>query len=336
VNVGAVTAQPLQVTDAGGGTAPWTVTVQPQAAPSGVLVQPETPTVAAGASVLIAVSTSPEAAEGEATGFVLLTRGTDVRRVPYWFRVVAPKLGTEPFRTLVRPGVYTGDTVGKPSLVSSYRYPDNSQGAPFPTSLGGPEQVFRFVLRRHVANFGVAVISHQKGSAVSPRLVADGNENRLLGNTALPEDANPYSNFGLSEPVVGAILPTPGVYDFVFDTPTGTHPGAYTFRFWMNDVTPPTVRLLTHVITTRQPLRLALTDAGSGVDPSSIQVAIDNKITDFHYKGGILKITPPQPKAGTHHLYVGVSDYQETKNMEDVLDGATPNTRNFSTTFVVR
>jgi hypothetical protein len=42
-----------------------------------------------------------------------------------------------------------------------------------------------------------------------------------------------------------------------------------------------------------------------------------------------------RPK-GTHHLTVSVADYQETKNMEDVLNGATPNTRSFSTTFVVR
>ena len=39
---------------------------------------------------------------------------------------------------------------------------------------------------------------------------------------------------------------------------------------------------------------------------------------------------------GTHRLSVSVADYQETKNMEDVVNGATPNTRAFSTTFFVR
>jgi hypothetical protein len=252
VKLGTDATQTLAVADAGGGPAPWTVTVQPQATPSGVVFAPSTPTVVAGGSVDFTLSVAPTAAEGEANGFVLLTRGTDVRRVPYWFRVEAPKLGSEPFRSLARAGVYTGDTAGKPSLVSSYRYPDDSSGgAAFPLELGGPEQVFRFVLTRTVANFGVAILSHRKGVQVSPRLVAGGDENRLLGNTGLPIALNPYSNFGRAEPVVGAVLPTPGVYNVVFDTPTGAKPGPYTFRFWINDTTPPKVRLLTRTVSPR-------------------------------------------------------------------------------------
>jgi hypothetical protein len=221
--------------------------------------------------------------------------------------------------------------------VSSYRYPDDSAGgAAFPVELGGPEQVFRIVLTRTVANFGVAVLSHRKGVQVSPRLVADGDENRLLGNTGLPIALNPYSNFGRAEPVVGAVLPTPGVYDVVFDTPTGAKPGPYTFRFWMNDTTPPTVRLLTHTVGSSQALRLAVKDAGAGVDPLSIQVTIDRALADDHFKSGILTVAPAHLRKGRHRLTVSVADYQETKNMEDVLNGATPNTRTLSTTFVVR
>ena len=336
VKVGTDEIQTLHVADAGGGPVPWTVTVQPQASPPGVVFTPSTPTVAAGSSVDFTLSVAPTAAEGEANGFVLLTRGTDVRRVPYWFRVEAPKLGGEPFRSLSRPGVYTGDTAGKPSLVSSYRYPDSSAGAAaFPLELGGPEQVFRIVLTRTVANFGVAVLSHRKGVQVSPRLVADGDENRLLGNTGLPIALNPYSNFGRVEPVVGAVLPTPGVYDVVFDTPTGAKPGPFTFRFWMNDTSPPKVRLLARAVSATRPLRLALKDAGAGVDPRSIQVTVDGALADDRFKNGVLTVSAAHLGRGTHRLSVSVADYQETKNMEDVLNGATPNTRSFSTTFVV-
>jgi hypothetical protein len=282
------------------------------------------------------LSVSPTAAEGEATGFVVLTRGTDVRRVPYWFRVESPKLGTEPARTLTRAGTYNGNTRGKPSLVSSYRYPDGSTGLPIPTSLGGPEQVFRFRLTRSVANFGVAVVSHAKGVQVSPRLVVAGDENRLLGNTGLPVDTNPYSNFGTPEPVVGAVLPTTGVYDFVFDTPSGAQPGAFTFRFWINDTTPPTVKLLTHTVAPTDPLKLSVTDSGAGVDPVSIAVSLDGVLASSHYKHGILTVPPERLARGTHRLRLSVADYQETKNMEDVLDGATPNTRVYTTTFTVR
>ena len=52
---------------------------------------------------------------------------------------------------------------------------------------------------------------------------------------------NPYQRYGRVEPVVGAVLPAPGSYDFVFDTPAGARPGKFTFRVWVNDVTPPSV-----------------------------------------------------------------------------------------------
>ncbi|HEY2543745.1 MAG TPA: S8 family serine peptidase [Gaiellaceae bacterium] len=336
VKVGTGKTQTLHVADAGGGPTPWTVSVQSQAAPSGSTVTPSTPTVVAGASVDLTVSTAPAAAEGEATGFVLLTRGTDVRRVPYWFYVEAPKLGTEPARALTRAGTYTGNTSGKPSLVSSYRYPDGSGGLPIPMTLGGPEQVFRFTLTRQVANFGFAVVSHAPGVHVAPRLVIGSDENSLIGNTGLPIDLNPYSNFGKPEPVVGAVLPTAGTYDVVFDTPSGSRPGAFTFRFWINDTTPPRVKLLTRSVLSTQPMRLLLTDAGAGVDPSSIQATIDRTLSDFHYKDGILTLPPQRLSRGVHRLVLMVSDYQETKNMEDVLNGAIPNTRSFTATFTVR
>jgi hypothetical protein len=336
VGVGQATAQSLQVTDAGGGPAPWTVTIQQQTAPAGVLISPEAPTVTPGTSVLIAVSTAPTAAEGEATGFVLLTRGTDVRRVPYWFRVEAPKLAAEPFKTIARAGIYSGNTSGKPSLVSSYRYPDNSTGAPYPTDLGGPEQVFRYTLTRQVANFGVVVLSRGPGVQVSPRLVIGADENRVIGNTGLPIDLNPYANYGRTEPVVGTVLPIPGPYSIVFDTPSGARPGAFTFRFWINDVTPPKAKLLTRTVTPTQAVRLAVTDSGAGVDPASISIAVDGILSDYHFKHGVLTLPPSHLSRGKHRLRLSVADYQETKNMEDVLTGATPNTRVYATTFTVR
>ncbi|MGZ4356188.1 MAG: hypothetical protein ACXVRU_05200, partial [Gaiellaceae bacterium] len=198
------------------------------------------------------------------------------------------------------------------------------------------EQVFRFVLKQQVANFGVAVVSHATGVQISPRLVVAGDENRLLGYTGLPVDLNPYANYGRAEPVVGAVLPTPGAYDFVFDTPSGGKPGAFTFRFWVNDTRPPTVRLLTRSVATKQPVKLAVTDAGAGVDPSSVEVTVDGDLSDYTFKRGVLSILPAHLARGTHRLRLTVADYQETKNMEDILGGATPNTRTLSTSFVTR
>ena len=54
---------------------------------------------------------------------------------------------------------------------------------------------------------------------MTPRLVVAGDENRLLGFSALPVDINPYRQYGRVVPSVGAILPKAGAYDIVFDTP---------------------------------------------------------------------------------------------------------------------
>src|SRR2546423_566429 len=122
---------------------------------------------------------------------------------------------------------------------------------------GGPDRVFRSTLRAAVANIGAVVVSHAAGVRVTPRLVRDGDENRLTGYAALPVNINPYSDFGRVEPVVGAILPAPGVYDFVFDTPPQAKPGKFTFHMWVDDTTPPAVRLLAGRART---IRLAVTD----------------------------------------------------------------------------
>jgi hypothetical protein len=290
--------------------------------------------VVAGATVGIRLHVAATAAQGEATGFVLLTRGTDVRRVPYWFRVEVPRLSREPHRTLRRPGVYHGDTAGKPSLVSSYRYPDRTL-AGLPVTLSGPEQVFRFVLRRRVANFGVVVLSTAPGVHVTPRLVVAGDENRLVGYTALPVDLNPYAGYGRAVPAVGAVLPAPRVYDFVFDTPARQRPGRFTFRFWVNDATPPRVRLRTRTVFRGSPLRVSIGDSGSGVDAGSIVAELDGKSVPYTIGSGVVSLSTARLAPGTHRLTFSVADFQETRNMEDV-GPVLPNTRTLTTTFVVR
>ncbi len=93
----------VTLTDAGGGAGAWTVSVQQQDPEPGVQVTaPATVTVPGQLDLSASVGSS--AAESDETGFVVLTRGTDVRRIPYWFRVTAPKLGTEPTTPLARPG----------------------------------------------------------------------------------------------------------------------------------------------------------------------------------------------------------------------------------------
>jgi subtilisin family serine protease len=334
VRPGAVGTLPVVVTDAGGGLAPWSVSVAAQAAPAGAVVAPTEASVVPGMTTGITLSVAPNAPAGDGTGFVLLTRGADVRRIPFWYHVEVPLLGTEPHRTLVHPGLYRGDTAGKPSLVSTYRYPDRGITAGVPTDLSGPEQVFRFRLRQPVANFGVVVLVRGKGVKVSPRVVVAGDENRLVGYTGIPAAINPYAGLPRPYPVVGAVLPEPGLYDIVFDTPAGGRPGTFLFRFWIDDRAPPRVKLLRRIVHRGEPLRLSVRDSGSGVDPGSLTAVLDGTQVPLSYAHGVVSLQTATLTPGRHRVTLVASDYQETKNMEDV-GPVLPNTRRFQATVVV-
>jgi hypothetical protein len=126
------------------------------------------------------------------------------------------------------------------------------------------------------------------------------------------------------------VLPKPGAYDIVFDTPAGATPGAFTFRFWVDDSTPPRVRSLP---SSAHAIRLAVADGGSGIDAKSLDVKVDGKLRQFTLARNVLTIRGVA--AGTHRVSVVVGDYQETKNMEDV-GPVLPNTRRFSARVAVR
>ena len=212
-----------------------------------------------------------------------MTRGADVRRVAFWFHVEIPRLGLDPHRILRGPGLYHGNTAGKASRVASYRYPQRGLAPGVPTRLGGPEQVFRFTLRRPVANFGAVVVRKARGIRVSPRLVTAEDENRVVGYTGIPARLNPYEGFYRGEPVVGAVLPEPRTYEFVFDTPTRAKPGAFVFRFWVDDTSPPSIRVLGHKDRLGRPIRVAVRDSGSGVDPHSLKAKVGGRWVRFRY-----------------------------------------------------
>jgi subtilisin family serine protease len=335
VRRGSSSTKQLATADAGGGGAPWSVSVAAQRMPRGAALAPLAATVVAGQALPVRLTVSRTARAGDGTGFVVLARGSDVRRIAFWFHVEVPRLGLDRQRTLRRPGLYQGNTAGRPSRVTSYRYPERGLATDVPTQLGGPEQVFRFTLRRRVANFGVAVVGRGPGVHVSPRLVAGDDENRVVGYTGMPVSLNPYQGLYRGEPVVGAVLPDPGVYDFVFDTPTGKRPGAFSFRFWVNDNSPPSIRLLDRTATVGKPIRFAVRDAGSGVDPYSLGARVGSTSVRVRYAHGVLSIPTAALAPGTVRVTVTASDHQETKNMEDV-GPVLPNTRVLGTTVTLR
>jgi subtilisin family serine protease len=325
----------VSLADAGDGAGAWSASIALQSQAGGVAVTAPSSVTVPG-SFTVAARAAAGAAEREVTGFVVLTQGANTRRIPFWLRVTAPRLGSEPHRTLGRVGTYRGDTRRGVARVSTYRYPDPSpSGAGIPLRLDGPEQVFRVRMARRVANFGVAVLSHAPGTSIQPRIVAAGDENRLVGFTALPLDLNPYlAAFGAADPSSAAVLPAPGTYDIVFDTPSRSRAGRFTFRFWIGDTTPPSVRL---VSSSRAGLTLAVADRGSGFDPLSLVARVDGRAvrsSGYDRRTGRLRLTLPALDPGKHTLALQASDFQESKNMEDV-PRILPNTRTFRTTFSV-
>jgi len=300
VNGGTV---PVNLTDAGGGAGSWQVEAVTQRPYPGVTISVG-PTVTVPGRISVSATVSASAANGNATGFVLLTLGSDTRRIPFWVEVNHPLLRTEPSVKLTHPGVYTGTTIGGESKVSRYRYPVSNDIA-----YRGPEVVYRIHITHPVANFGVAVIS---GQAV-PHVVFAGDENHLTGFAGQPFDLNPYlDTFGSSRPVAGAVLPTPGNYEIVFDTRSNVFAGPFTFRYWVNDTKPPSI----HVVSTRGgAITVAISDTGAGVDPTTIRATVDGHGSGAQFKDGRIVIPA---RSGPHLLIVTASDYEELKNMEDV------------------
>jgi hypothetical protein len=306
----------ITVADAGGGAGAWSVTVAPQQSTSGVTFTTP-PAVTVPGQLAFSAQPGATTAAGDYTGFVILTRGTDTRRIPFWLEVSHPLLGTEHHRLMSKTGLYSGTTLGGASKVTSYRYPTGGQTYP------GPEVVYRVNMTSPVANFGVAVVS---GHAV-PHIVYAGDEDHLVGYPGLPQAINPYlDNYGQFRPIAAAILPLPGSYDIVFDTRSAAQAGPFSFRYWVNDTTPPVLRLLKGA--PARTIRLSAVDSGAGVDPTTAKATLNGKSVPVVYSAGRLMI---KAAPGTYRLSVQVSDYQESKNMEDVA-AVTPNTATLTAT----
>ena len=147
---------------------------------------------------------------------------------------------------------------------------------------------------------------------------------------------NPYLD-GFQRPLLaaGALSPLAGEYAVVFDSATPADAGRFTFRFWIDDVTPPTLRLRNKVVRRGDPLRVAATDTGSGIYRQSIGAALDGSGTSAAFARGIVRVPTVGLAPGRHRLRLRVSDYQETKNTENVAR-ILPNTRTLTTTFTIR
>ena len=175
------------------------------------------------------------------------------------------------------------------------------------------------------------ITSRGARSRVEPRVVVAGDENRLTGYAALPLHHNPYvDEFGEPALAAGAVRPAPGTYHVVFDSPDRAGAGSFRFRFWIDDISPPTAKLIRRTVPVGEPLRVRVGDAGSGVDARSIEATLGGRTVAARLHGDELRIPTRSLAPGRYRLRVEVADHQETRNNENV-PRILPNTRVLST-----
>jgi minor extracellular serine protease Vpr len=348
-NRGAVTRPlTLEVTDAGGGSGMWAVEVRPQSASTGASLEaPGLISLAPGGRALLPVAATASATgpAGDNFGFLVLRRGAVTRRIPYAFFVTRPALEGMTSRPLRR--FQNGTTAGSPSRVNSYRWPSAPFG--YPPSFTGPpmiedgaERVYVVPhLKRPVVNFGVGVVGSSRNAVIDPWLLGSLDENDVQGETGTPMNVNPLTfDFGLSISAAGVIFPSLRRYYVVVDSTQDLFTGRalrgrYRLRYWVNDLRPPVVRLLTRRVAVGRPtLAVRAQDRGAGVDPYSMLIAYQGVAVGaaaYDASSGIaIYVLPneaPKVERGRNLALLAASDFQESKNVSTFGPNVMPNTR---------
>ena len=348
-NRGAI-AKPLtlEVSDAGGGSGIWTVEIRPQSATSGASLEaPALVSVAPGGRALlpVAAAATASAPAGDNYGFVVLRRGAVTRRIPYAFFVTRPALEGMPATPLRR--FQNGTTANGPSRINSYRWPSAPFGLP-PSVTGPPmvedgaERVYLVPhLKKPVINFGVAVVGASANAVIDPWLLGSRDENDVQGETGTPMNVNPLTfDFGLPIGAAGVIFPSLRRYYVAVDSTQDLYTGQalrgrYRLRYWVNDLKPPVVKLLTRRVAVGRPtLAVRAQDRGAGVDPYSMLIAYQGvavAAAAYDSSSGIavfaLPSEAPRVRRGPNAALVAASDFQESKNVSTFGPNVMPNTR---------
>ena len=348
--------------DAGGGQGTWVAEVRPQVASAGATVEAAPATLAPGGTAVMQITAraSAGAVQGDNFGFVVLRRGSDTRRIPYAFSVSRSSLTSAPVTPLKT--LQTGDTRTGDDRAHAYRWPTSPFsilgifGVDPTVNDDGKEKVYSLTITKQAVNAGVVVVkpTPKLGASVTallssnqpihPWFMGSLDENDVLGYAGIPVNVNEtLPDFLYSLGASGGVFLPPGKYyvsvDSGRDLFTGRPlAGKYTLRSWVNDVKPPTVRVLTTKLSTGRPTIVAkVTDAKSGVDPMSLQLFFGPtghqesvRATLFDPDTGIAAFSIPREATalfeGPQFMTVVASDFQESKNISESANPL-PNTR---------
>jgi minor extracellular serine protease Vpr len=335
----------LSLSDAGSGAGAWTIEVHPQAASAGASIAPATTSVTLppGGTVDLPVvaSASRTAPSGDDYGFIVLKRGGDQVRVPYYFSVQYPQIGRAP-RVTIKPN-QIGDTSKGTSYVSSYRFPAQPFGPPpsysgKPFNEDGAERVYTFRVSSRVANAGVAVVAEGADALVEPWFLGSLNEDDVQGYPGTPINVNGLTfEYQFDNGAAAVDFPHEGRYFVAVDSRADPYTnlplrGPYLLHSWQNDVTPPRFKFLTKVVSAGRPLLAAVaTDRGAGIDPLSLVIGYKQTLllAALYDPVSGLAIWPldgaPRLRLGKTPMIAIASDYQESKNI-DQAGALLPNT----------
>ena len=243
----------------------------------------------------ITARASAGAVQGDNFGFVLLRRGSDVRRIPYAFRVSRSSLTGAPVTALKT--MQSGDTRTGEDRASVYRWPTSPFsilgifGVDPAVNDDGKEKIYSLDITRQAVNAGVVVVRPapkldasitallSSNQPIHPWFMGSLDENDVLGYAGIPVNVNgQLPDFLYSIGTAGGVFLPPGRYYVSVDSGRDLFngrslAGRYTLRSWVNDVRPPTVRIITRTLSSGRPTIVAkITDAKSGVDPLALQL----------------------------------------------------------------
>ena len=296
LRVGSNRRATVDLTDAGGGAGSWNVSVRLPAAAGGVkLTVPQSVTVPGSLAVL--AEAQQTAAEADVTGFIVLQRGHRHAEDPVLAQGHAREAGaTCPCAD--EAGPLRGEHANRPRpclVVPLPRRSGRLRGLELAAGAGAgvPHPCPGLGRQRRRAHHPAAARRQRH----APARLRRGRE-PAGRHSRLPVDINPYRGnlYGDLRPVVAANRPSAGAYDVVFETRSRAVSGPFSFRVWIDDKTPPRVKLLTPAATSS--LTLSVADSGSGVDPRSITVLLDGRREAFVLKSGRLARAAGERRTG--------------------------------------
>src|SRR5207244_9571540 len=125
-----------------------------------------------------------------------------------------------------------------------------------------------------IVNLGVSVLAAGSGALIDPFVLGSKDENDVQGYAGIPTDVNALT-YDANVDVGAAGVQFPRLQRFYVSVDSRadaftnrSQKGKYLLNAWVNDLTPPFVRVLTTRVTSGRPLIVAqAVDSQSGVDP---------------------------------------------------------------------